>query len=147
MLPKTQKPDDFRHSHADILSERRAIWQQLSPRFATLNTSFPVGEQMGGPFYSILLPIVFSLPQRSQSSHLHGAPLHLPARRVINQGESLWQKRAPLALHICTRPRMNGGGGYYGRAGDIRLHDGSRGVWGELSVSASFWIQEVLQSL
>lgn len=130
-MPKTQKPDDFRHSHADILSERRAISQQLSPRFATLSTSFPVGEQMGGgAVYSILLPIVFSLPQRSQSSHLHGAPLHLPARRVINQGESLWQKRAPLALHICTRPRMNGGGGYYGRAGDIRLHNGVGGYRG-----------------
>lgn len=101
-------------------------YPQDSPHWAHL--SLLVNKWMGGgAVYSILLPIVFSLPQRSQSSHLHGAPLHLPARRVINQGESLWQKRAPLALHICTRPRMNGGGGYYGRAGDIRLHDGGMG--------------------
>lgn len=103
-------------------------YPQDSPHWAHL--SLLVNKWGGGAVYSILLPIVFSLPQRSQSSHLHGAPLHLPARRVINQGESLWQKRAPLALHICTRPRMNGGGGYYGRAGDIRLHNGVGGYRG-----------------
>lgn len=105
------------------------------PGLTTLSTPCPAGGQRGGSplkkaFFSLPLPMLFSLPQRSANSHLHGAPLHLPAITVLNQGEGQRQRRAPLApphLHpgwewmveggrgrtryICVYVWLGGGGG------------------------------------
>ena len=54
--------------------------------------------------------MLFFLPQRSVNSHLHGAPLHLPAITVINQAEGQRQKRAPLAPPHLQGMKGSGGG-------------------------------------
>lgn len=69
---------------------------------------------MKNAFFSLPLPVLFSLPQRSANSHLHGAPLHLPAITVLSQGEGKRQRRAPLApphLHSGSEPMVRVGAG------------------------------------
>lgn len=130
--------------HADWHRDR-LFKQQLSQ--ASPHWAHPVLlEDKGGnhhwkkTLFSFPLPLLFFLPQRSLNSHLHGAPLHLPAITVINQGEGQRQKSISCSPTFAPRLRMNGGGGDWCRRGEIYVYVCFVGHWVNIAYSCRIYL-------